>query len=99
MSDPASRKTRNSDSFVSSSESRVESSNDEQSKEKEESKSKSPPVMKTNTKKHDQREAYKAMDDESSTSRATYTEKNHNIGKNFETEIDTARELNAKKQR
>jgi len=99
MSDPASRKTRNSDSFVSSSESRVESSNDEQSKEKEESKSKSPPVMKTNTKKHDQQEAYKAMDDESSTSRATYAEKNHNIGKNFETEIDTTRELNAKKQK
>ena len=95
---PVSRRTSNSDPLVSSSDSRVESRDDEQSKVKEKSKSTSPPVMKTHTKKHDQREAYKAIANESSTSKATYAEKNHDIRKNFKTEIDTARELNAKKQ-
>ena len=97
-SPPVSRRTSNSDPLVSSSDSRVESRDDEQSKVKEKSKSTSPPVMKTHTKKHDQREAYKAIANESSTSKATYAEKNHDIRKNFKTEIDTAQKLNAKKQ-
>ena len=49
-----------SDSFVSSSESLVESSSDETPALDKQSKSLSPPVMKTKTKKSDLREAYKA---------------------------------------
>lgn len=102
MSTPISRRISESDSFVSSSESLVESSSDETPALDEQSKSLSPPVMKTKTKKSDQREAYKAnassSSNSSSSSSATHTEKNNDIGKTFKKEIDTARKLNAKKE-
>ena len=79
-----------------SSESLVESNSQETPTKDEQSKSTAPPVMKN--KKNAQREAYKASANVSSSSSSTYTKKNHDIGKSFKTEIDTARELNAKKQ-
>ena len=81
----------------SSSESLVESSSHETPAVDEQSKSPSPPVMKTKTKKSAQREAYKASANVNSSSSSTYTKKNQ-IGKSFETEIDAAQKLNAKKQ-
>jgi hypothetical protein len=104
MSTPISRRISESDSFVSSSESLVESSSDETPALDKQSKSLSPPVMKTKTKKSDLCEAYKANassssnSSSSSSSSATYTEKNNDIGKTFKKEIDTARKLNAKKE-
>ena len=102
MSTPISRRISESDSFVSSSESLVESSSDETPALDKQSKSLSPPVMKTKTKKSDLCEAYKAnassSSNSSSSSSATYTEKNNDIGKTFKKEIDTARKLNAKKE-
>jgi Leucine Rich repeat len=80
----------------SSSESIVESSSHETPTVEEKSKSSPPPVMKTKTKKSAQREAFIASSSTSLSS--TYSEKNHDIRKSFKTEIDTARELNAKKQ-
>ena len=76
-----------------SSESLVESSSHETPAVDEQSKSPSPPVMQTKTKKSAQREAYKASANVSS----SWTIKD-NIGRRFQTEIDTAQELNAKKQ-
>jgi len=60
--------------------------------------------MKTKTKKSDQGEAYNSSasanenSSSSSSSSSIVTEKNHDAKKNFETEIDTAQELNAKKE-
>lgn len=74
----------------SSRESIVESSSHETPVAEEQTKSPTSPVMTTKTKKSDQREAYKAS--------AIVTKKNHDIRKNFEAEIYTAQELNAKKE-
>jgi Ran GTPase-activating protein (RanGAP) involved in mRNA processing and transport len=94
MSTPISHQRSGNDSFVSSSESLVESSSHETPSLDEQSKSPASPVMKTKTKKSAQRDAYKA----SSSSSSAYAEKNHDIGKNFKKEIDIAREKNGTKQ-
>ena len=75
-----------------SSESLVESSSQKTPTKDEQSKSTAPPVMKN--KKNAQREAYKASANVSSSSSSTHTKKNHDIGKSFKTEIDTARQTN-----
>jgi hypothetical protein len=86
----------------SSRESIVESSSHETPVAEKQTESPPSPVMTTKTKKSDQREAYKASAsagaNKISSSSAIVTKKNHDIRKNFEAEIYTAQELNAKKE-
>jgi len=81
----------------SSSESLVESSDDETSKVEEPSKSTAPPIMKPKTKKSDQWDTYKGNVNANTNVSSTYTEKFHDICRNFKKVIDTARKLKPEK--
>ena len=88
MSIPISRSRSNSDSLVSCSESLVESSSDETAALDKQSKPATPPVMKTKTKKSEQREAYSANTNK------THYQSTQDIKKEFEILLNELKQYN-----